>query len=147
MSDPLVLTAIGSVLVSLAVGVVLPVLFKRQNARQAKELEERTARQLKEQQEREEIKENAKRDASTAANEVVSWEKINQALAARMTEEQAANRLRLVEQREQFTGELERLRRLTDDDMGRAKAEISRLSDLIRSLEERISQLTSRGAS
>lgn len=132
--SPTELTSIGGLLLSVIALVVLPLVFKRQAAKQVAEL-----------QEKEEIKENAVRDAALAVDESVSWEKINRALAATVQEERAANRERLVELREQFTAEAERMRRLTDDDMGRAKAEIGRLADQIRTLEDRIAQLSPRG--
>jgi uncharacterized membrane protein YraQ (UPF0718 family) len=131
---PATLTAIAGVVVSLIAVVVLPLVFRRQAAKQVKELENREA-----------IKEAAHRDAALKVEESVSWEKINRALAATVQEERAANRERLVEQREEFNRELERVKRLTDDDLGRAKAEIERLAGQIRALEHRITQLSPRG--
>lgn len=130
--SPTELTAIGSLVLTAIVAVVLPLVFRRQ-----------TAKQLREVQEKEEMKEAAEQKAALDAGEIVSWEKINRALAATVQEERAANREKLVELREMFTAEAERLKRLTDLDLDRAKAEISRLSDAIRLLEDKLSQLRS----
>jgi type II secretory pathway pseudopilin PulG len=121
------LTSVGALVVSVIAAVVLPIVFRRQAAKQVKALEER-----------ERVKADAVRDAALAADEAVSWEKINRALAATIAEERAANREKLAELRETFTAENERSKRLTDNDLDRAKAEIARLAAHIRELEDRI---------
>jgi hypothetical protein len=134
--NPSNLTSIGAFLVSAIALVVLPLVFRRQAAKQVQAL-----------QERERIKADAQRDAALEANEAVSWEKINKALADTIAVERAANREKLAELREQFTAEAERLKRLTDNDLDRAKAEIAgakaevnRLAAQIRDLESRIAE-------
>lgn len=135
------LTAIGGIVVPLLVLGMVPILLQRQTRKREAALAAKLAERDAAAAEKLEIKERAERDAQAAAGDIVSWEKITAALSATVQEERAANRERLVEQREQFTAEMERLRRLTDDDMGRAKAEIARLADQIRALEERLAKL------
>lgn len=132
--SPTELTAIGGFGLSLIALVVLPLVFRRQSAKQAARLEEK-----------QEIKEAAARDAALAVDEKVSWEGINRALAATVQEERAANREKLAELRDQFTAEAERMKRLTDNDLERARAEIDRLGSQIRTLEDRIAQQKVRG--
>jgi gas vesicle protein len=120
------LTSIGALVVSVTSVLVLPLVFRRQSAK------------------RERIKEDARRDAALASEETVSWEKINQALAATIATERVANREKLAELRESFQAETERLKRLTDNELDRAKAEIDRLATQIRDLESRIADQAQR---
>lgn len=128
--SPTELTSIAGVFLSAVALVVLPLVFRRQ-----------TARQVSAAAEKQEIREDALRDASLAVEETVSWERINRALAATVQEERAANRERLVELREAFTAEAERMKRLTDTDLERARAEVERLGVLVRGLEAELAQV------
>jgi gas vesicle protein len=136
--NPTTLTIFAAVVVPILVGVVVPWLTRRQ-----------TARQLKEVAEKQSIKEQAERDAAQAAGDVVSWEKINRALATTAQEERAAHRERIAELREDFLEEAVRLKRQTDDEMERYKQdrdrdrkEINRLSDRVEELTRQLAQLS-----
>jgi guanylate kinase len=131
--NPSELTSLGALAVSAIALIVLPIAFKRQGQRQVREL-----------QEREQIKADALRDAAMVIDNSVSWEKINRALAATITEERAANRERLAELRDEFNAETARQKKLTDNDLDRAKAEIARLANQIRQLEDRVAEQTRR---
>jgi hypothetical protein len=135
---PTELTAIGGLLVSVIVAIVLPVWFRRQTANQLKAKDAEDAKKLKVQEDIAEIKKQAERDAAAAAGQTVSWEKINQALRITAREERAAHGERLVELRDAFVAETERLRRQTDHDLDRAKEEIRRLADQVQALTQRL---------
>lgn len=137
-----VLAAVGvPIIVAVLVGIVGPSITKRQTARQIKEGEEKQERKEKEAAERRTIKEKAEQDAALAAGDVVSWEKINRALAVTAQEERAAHRERIAELREDFAEEALRLKRQTDHELDRAKQEINRLSDRVEELTRQIALL------
>jgi type II secretory pathway pseudopilin PulG len=125
--NPALLTLVATVVVPVIAVIVMPFLSKRQ-----------TARLLREAAEREQIKEDARRDAQAAEGEVVSWEKINQRLTVTAQEERAAHQMRLAELRESFAEEVQRTKRQTDYEMDRAKQEIHRLSDRVDELTRQI---------
>lgn len=133
--SPANLTAIGGIVVPLLVLGMVPILLSRQSRKRDEELAER-----------QEIRDQAERDAKAAAGDIVSWEKVTQTLSATVQQERAEFRERLVELREMFTAEADRLKRLTDMDLDRVKAENSRLAEQVRRLEERLAQMSPRAA-